>query len=266
LKILHIGDIVGKRGRQIIKELVPKIKQEYQIDFCIANGENAAGGFGLTQKTAKEIFSAGIDSITSGNHIWDKKEVYQIIEDENILRPLNYPPGVPGRGYNFYKVKNDILAVINLSGRVFVDELDCPFRAVISEINKIKEKTKNIIVDMHAEATSEKIAMGWYLDGKVSAVIGTHTHVQTADERILPEGTAYITDVGMTGARDSVIGVKKEIIIKRFLTQIPLRFEVAKGIGQICAVVVEIDSDTGKAKSIIRIQQILEEDKGIESK
>ncbi|MEW6097379.1 MAG: TIGR00282 family metallophosphoesterase [bacterium] len=259
MRVLLVGDIVGKRGRQVIKELLPKIKQEYQIDFCVANGENVAGGFGLTEKTAKEVFSGGVNVLTSGNHIWNKKEVFQIIEEENILRPLNYPPGVPGRGYNFYKVKNDILAVINLSGRVFIDELDCPFQVVLPEITKIREKTKNIIVDMHAEATSEKIAMGWYLDGKVSAVIGTHTHVQTADERILPEGTAYITDAGMTGPRDSVIGVKKEIIIKKFLTQIPLRFEVAKGTGQICAVIVEIDTHTGKAKSITRIQQILEE-------
>lgn len=255
MRILLVGDIIGKKGRQVIRELLPEIRQEYQIDFCIANGENAAGGFGLTQKTANEIFAAGVDTITSGNHIWDKKEIYQIIENKNILRPLNYPPGVPGRGYDFYKVKDTLLSVINLSGRVFIDELDCPFRVVLPEITKIREKTHNIIVDMHAETTSEKVAMGWYLDGKVSAVIGTHTHVQTADERILPEETAYITDVGMTGPRDSIIGVKKEIILKRFLTQIPLRFEVAKGIGQIGAVVVEIDTFTGKAKSINRIQQ-----------
>lgn len=259
MKILLVGDIVGKRGRQVVKTLLPEIRQEYQIDFCIANGENIAGGFGLTQKTAKEVFSAGVDTLTSGNHIWNKKEVEQIIEEENILRPLNYPIGVPGRGYNFYQVKDDLLAVINLAGRVFIGELDCPFRVILSEITQIREKTKNIIVDMHAEATSEKIAMGWYLDGKVSAVIGTHTHVQTADERILPEGTAYITDVGMTGPRDSVIGVKKELIIKKFLTQIPLRFEVAKGVGQLCGVLVEIDTFTGKAKNITRIQQILEE-------
>lgn len=264
MRILLVGDIVGKKGRQVIKALLPEIRQVYQIDFCIANGENIAGGLGLTLKTAKEVFSAGVDILTSGNHIWNKKEVSQIIEDENILRPLNYPVGVPGRGYNFYKVKDDLLAVVNLAGRVFIGELDCPFRVILSEITSIREKTKNIIVDMHAEATSEKIAMGWYLDGKVSAVLGTHTHVQTADERILPEGTAYLTDVGMTGARDSVIGVKKEIIIKKFLTQIPLRFEIAKGVGHLCAVVVEIDTATGKAKSITRIQQFLEEEKSVE--
>ncbi|MEW6607303.1 MAG: TIGR00282 family metallophosphoesterase [bacterium] len=260
MRVLVIGDIVGKKGRQVIKALLPNIKQEYQIDLCVANGENLAGGFGLTQKTANEVFTAGVDVLTSGNHVWSKKEIYEIIENENILRPLNYPTGVPGRGYNLYKVQNDLLCVINLAGRVFIDELDCPFRVVLPEITKIREKTKNIIVDMHAEATSEKVAMGWYLDGKVSAVIGTHTHVQTADERILPEGTAYITDAGMTGPRDSIIGIKKEIVLKKFLTQIPLRFEVAKGIGQIGGVLVEIDTSTGKAKSIIRIQQFLEEE------
>lgn len=259
MRVLLVGDIVGKKGRQVIKEILPEIKQKYQIDFCIANGENVAGGFGLTQKTAKEVFNAGVDVITSGNHIWNKKEIHQIIEEENILRPLNYPPGVPGRGYNFYEVKGELLAVINLSGRVFIGELDCPFRTVLPEITNIREKTHNIIVDIHAEATSEKIAMGWYLDGKVSAIIGTHTHVQTADEKILPKGTAYITDVGMTGPQNSIIGVKKEIILKKFLTQIPLRFEVAKGTGQLCAVIVEIDTDTGAAKCITRIQQTIEE-------
>ncbi|MDI6736105.1 MAG: TIGR00282 family metallophosphoesterase [bacterium] len=258
MKILLVGDIVGKKGRQVIRELIPQIKQDYKIDFCIANGENAAGGFGLTQKTADEIFNGGVDVITSGNHIWNKKEVFQIIENEHILRPLNYPPGVPGRGYNIYNVQDNLLAVINLAGRVFVDELDCPFRTVLPEIIKIREKTLNIVIDMHAETTSEKVAMGWYLDGQVSAVIGTHTHVQTADERILPQGTAYISDMGMTGPRDSVIGVKTEIILKRFLTQIPLRFDVAKGVGQLGGVVVEIDTSTGKAKSIIRVQKFLE--------
>ncbi|MFH1563156.1 MAG: TIGR00282 family metallophosphoesterase [Nitrospirota bacterium] len=257
MRILLVGDIVGKKGRQVIRELIPQIKQNEQIDFCIANGENAAGGFGLTQKTSDEIFSGGVDVITSGNHIWNKKEVFQIIENEHILRPLNYPPGVPGRGYNIYKVKDDFLAVINLAGRVFMDELDCPFRVILPEITRIREKTLNIVIDMHAETTSEKVALGWYLDGKVSAIIGTHTHVQTADERILPQGTAYITDIGMTGPRDSVIGVKTEIILKKFLTQIPLRFDIAKGIGQLCGVVIEIDTSTGKAKSINRIQKFL---------
>lgn len=253
MRVLLIGDIIGKTGREVLSAWLPGIKQEYRIDFCIVNGENAAGGFGITPPLVEEISASGVDLITGGNHIWEKKEVYQIIEDERLLRPLNYPIGVPGRGAGLFTLKEGLLGVINLSGRVFIKELDCPFRTVLPEIERLRQKTPSIIIDIHAEATSEKVAMGWYLDGKVSAVLGTHTHVQTADERILPQGTAYITDVGMTGPMDSVIGIKKEIVLKRFLTQIPARFEVAKGPYQFCGVVVEINAQTGKACHIERI-------------
>jgi metallophosphoesterase (TIGR00282 family) len=241
--------------------MLPEVKKEYNVDFTIANAENAAGGFGLTPKVAQELYSYGIDLLTTGNHIFNKKEIFKIIDEEKrLLRPLNYPEGVPGRGSCIVNLKDDIyLGIINLSGRVFIENLDCPFRRVLPEINKIKQKTNVIIVDMHGEATSEKIAMGWYLSGKVSAVVGTHTHVQTADERIFPTGTAYITDIGMTGPKDSIIGIKIDKIIKRFLTQIPLRMEVAKGPGIFCGVIIDIDEKEGKARDIKRIQLSLEE-------
>jgi hypothetical protein len=260
MKILLIGDVVGKKGRQIVASVLPEIKKKECIDLCIANGENLAGGFGITVKVADQMYATGVDVITGGNHIWNKKEIYSIIEeDERLLRPLNYPSGVPGRGSNIYSVNNTRICVINLCGRIFMENLDCPFRTVIAEIEEIHKQTSNIIVDFHAEATSEKIAMGLYLDGMVSAVIGTHTHVQTADERVLPKGTAYITDVGMTGPKDSIIGIKSETIIKKFLTLMPLRFEVQKkGIGIFCGVIVEIDDTTGKALSIKRIQKEVE--------
>lgn len=260
MKILIVGDVVGKVGRRLLSHLLPQVRQSEQIDFVVANGENAAGGFGLTPKIARQIFSYGVDCLTSGNHIWSKKEIYQIIdEEERLLRPLNYPKGVPGRGSSFFKLaKGDSLAVINLSGRVFLQELECPFRTAKEEIKRIREHTHNIVIDIHSEATSEKIALGWYLDGQVSAIIGTHTHVQTADEKILPGGTAYITDIGMTGPTDSVIGVKKDIAIRRFMTQLPLRLETADGAGRFCGAIVEIDKSTGKAKDIKRIQLSLE--------
>ncbi|MDI6704321.1 MAG: TIGR00282 family metallophosphoesterase [bacterium] len=260
MKVLVIGDVVGRTGREVVSKVLHRIRQEKEIDFVIANSENAAGGFGLTPKIANQLFDLEIDLLTTGNHIWNRKEIYNIIdEEERILRPLNYPPGVPGRGSVIVEVKDGtLLGVINLAGRVFVQELDCPFRAVKQELKKIKKKTRNILVDIHGEATSEKVALGWFLDGEVSAVIGTHTHVQTSDERILPEGTAYITDVGMTGPRNSVIGIKKDIIIKRFLTQIPIRLDVAKDKGQFQGVVVEIDTTTGCAKGVERIKLDLE--------
>ncbi len=256
MKVLFIGDIVGKTGRMATKALLPSVADRYKVDFVIANGENLAGGFGLTDKTVSETFSFGIHVITTGNHVWDKKEfVSQIAKEDRVLRPINYPPGVPGYGSIVYTLPSgDTVGVINISGRVFMSNIDCPFRTGEKEIKKLVNKTKVIIVDFHGEATSEKMAFGYFIDGKVSAVIGTHTHVQTADEKILPGGTAFITDVGMTGPYNSVIGIEKEQVIHRFLTNIPVRFETAKGEGIFSAVVVDIDEKTGKATAIQRLQ------------
>ncbi|MDI6785943.1 MAG: TIGR00282 family metallophosphoesterase [bacterium] len=255
MKVLFIGDIVGKAGRHIISIYLPRLKEEHNFDFIIANAENSAGGFGLTPKIANQLFSLGIDLLTTGNHVFSKKEIFQILdEDINILRPINYPIGVPGKGSLVLNSNGLALGVINTSGRVFLSNLDCPFRVTKNAADALKKYTKNIIVDMHSEATSEKVAIGYYLDGKVSAIIGTHTHIQTADEKILPEGTAYITDVGMTGPSDSVIGVKKDIAIKRFLTQMNIRLEVAKGSGYFCGAIITIDHEKGIATHIERLQ------------
>lgn len=255
MKVLLIADLMGKPGRWAVSQILPDLKKEKQIDFVIANVENAAGGFGLTKEIASKIYSYGVNVLTSGNHIWDRKEIYEYLDkDPNLLRPANYPPKAPGKGSVVYQLKNGTkIGVLNLQGRVYIKEIDCPFRVADQEVQKLKEETNLIIVDMHAEATSEKMALGWYLDGKVSAVIGTHTHVQTVDETILPGGTAYITDAGMSGAHDSVIGIIKEDAITRFLTQIPNRFRIAKEDVRFCGVLVEIDSDTGKATKIERI-------------
>lgn len=258
MKILFIGDIVGRIGRQTVKSLLHKISNEYNVDFIIANGENCAGGCGITEKTAKELFACGIDVITTGNHIWDKREAIQYISREDrILRPLNFPSGTPGIGSSIYTTNNkQKIAVINIIGRVFMNTLNCPFRTAKDEIENIIKSTNIIIVDFHAEITSEKLAFGHYIDGKVSAIIGTHTHIQTADEKILPKGTAYITDVGMTGPLDSIIGVKKEQVIEKFLTQMPQKFDVATGNGILSAVVIEINEQTGMPLSIQRLQLI----------
>lgn len=256
MKVLLIGDIVGKTGRNALKSLLPNMVSRYKIDVTIANGENSAGGFGITEKVAAELFSYGVDVITTGNHVWDKKESISYITKENrILRPLNFPSGAPGAGSILFRVggKKQI-AVLCVSGRVFMNILDCPFRTTANEVAKLKESTDIIIIDFHAEATSEKIAFGYFMDGKVSAVIGTHTHVQTADETILPGGTAYITDVGMTGPVNSVIGIEKEQIIERFLTHMPRKYDVAAGDGLLSAVVLEIDDKNGKAIAIQRLQ------------
>ncbi|MFZ5908095.1 MAG: TIGR00282 family metallophosphoesterase [Nitrospirota bacterium] len=256
MKILFIGDIVGKVGRVATKALLPSIRTRYKIDFVIANGENAAGGFGITDKIATELFALGIDAITTGNHVWDKKEfVAQIAKMDRVLRPLNYPPGVPGFGSLLSTLPNGLkVAVINLSGRVFMANYDCPFRVGKAEVEKMRRETNLILIDFHGEATSEKIAFGYYMDGKVSAVVGTHTHVQTADEKILPLGTAYITDVGMTGPSHSVIGIEVEQIIHRFLTSMPMRFETAKGGGILSALVIDIDDESGRSSAVQRLQ------------
>jgi metallophosphoesterase (TIGR00282 family) len=258
LKILFIGDIFGKPGRNILRQKLRDVQVKYDIDFTIGNGENAAGGTGITKKIFEEISNYGVDVITMGNHVWDKREILDFIDSEpRILRPANFPSGAPGKGYNIYNVGQTKMAVINMSGRIFLPPLDCPFQKIDGIINEIKGITKIIILDFHAEATSEKQAMGWYLDGRVSAVIGTHTHVQTADARLLKRGTAYITDVGMTGPYDSVLGVNKDLIIKKFVTQLPVRFEVAGGDIQLNAVIIDISAN-GRASKIIPFQTILE--------
>lgn len=257
MKILFIGDVVGRSGRKCLSQCYPKLKEEFDIDFTVVNVENAASGFGVTPTIADEFLSLGIDALTSGNHIWHRKEIIEYIKIEaRLLRPANYPSKAPGRGSYLTKSEKDQkIGVINLCGRVFMDSLDCPFRTAESEIAKMKEKTNILLLDFHAEATSEKIAMGWFLDGKVSAVIGTHTHVQTNDAQILPQGTAYITDVGMTGPFDSVIGIKKEIIIERFLSKIPNRLIPATEDVRLSAVVIDIDDKSGKAMSIQALQK-----------
>jgi len=256
VRLLMIGDVVGRPGRTAVQVNLTELKHEHELDLVIANGENAAGGNGITRETAQELFSAGVDVLTMGNHVWNKKEALEYINHERrIVRPANYPPGTPGNGVNIYETRRKVkVAVINLSGRAFMPPMDCPFRKADELLKNLADEVKVKIVDFHAEATSEKNAMGWYLAGRVSAVCGTHTHVQTADERIMPGGTAYITDLGMTGPRDSVIGAKKEIVIKRFTAQIPLKFEVASGLYQFNGVIIEIDEITGEATSISRIQ------------
>jgi metallophosphoesterase (TIGR00282 family) len=256
LKLLFVGDIVGRPGRYALTHALGRLVDRHCVDLVIANGENAAAGFGLTAEVAREIFDAGVDVITSGNHIWDKKEIFAFFDREpRLLRPANYPPGLPGKGGGVFKTAGGVpIGVINLEGRAFMNNLDCPFRAADALIDEISVQAKIIFVDFHAETTSEKISLGYYLDGRISALIGTHTHVQTADERILPGGSAYLTDVGMTGSRDSVIGIRKEEAIERFLTQLPIRFEVAKKDPWLCAVLVTIDEKSGKAQAIERIQ------------
>ena len=256
--LLVVGDVHGRPGRRILKERLPRLRARYDARFIIANGENAAGGAGLSREVAEEIFAAGVDVITGGNHIWQHRDAYELLDAEaRIVRPLNYPPGVPGRGTTVATSKDGVaVAVLNLQGRVFMPEVDDPFRMVRAEIEGVRERARVVVLDFHAEATSEKIAMGWYLDGEISALIGTHTHVQTADERILPKGTAYISDVGMTGPRDGVIGMDRERILERFLTSLPVRFEVAPGPAQLNAVAVDVDEETGKARRIERILEV----------
>lgn len=256
MKLLFVGDIVGRPGRYALTHALGRLVDRHCVDLVVVNGENAAAGFGLTAEVAREIFAAGVDVITSGNHIWDKKEIFGYFEKEpRLLRPGNYPPGLPGKGSGIFRTAAGIpIGVINLEGRAFMNNLDCPFRTADILLDEISQQTKIIFVDFHAETTSEKISLGYYLDGRISAIIGTHTHVQTADERILPGGTAYLTDVGMTGSRDSCIGIRKEEAIERFLTQLPIRFEVAKKDPWLCAALVTIDEENGRAEAIERIQ------------
>jgi len=258
VKILVVGDIVGSVGRRLCRDLIKGLVRERGIDFVIANAENAAAGSGVTPKITEEFLSYGIDMLTSGNHIWRRKEILEkLIGEPRLLRPHNYPAGLPGKGVGLYETKSGkSIGIINLMGRVFMPAIaDCPFRAATDEIEKLKAKTPVIIIDFHAEATSEKIAFARFVQGKASLVFGTHTHVQTADETVFGGFTAYISDVGMTGPFDSVIGRNTEQIIKRFITQVPDRADVAEGDPQLSAIVVDIDAETGKARSIERVQK-----------
>jgi len=260
MKILFIGDIVGEPGRCAIEKLLPRMRSTEKIEFVVANAENIAGGSGVTPMLADGMFEHGVDVITSGDHIWKRKEIFDKLEtDKRLLRPANYPKEDPGSGCTVVRSESGIdVGVINLVGRVFMQAVDCPFKTAKEAVEKIKDKARIIIVDMHAEATSEKVALGYYLDGSVSAVCGTHTHIQTADEKILPGGTAFISDVGMTGPFSGIIGRKKEQILTRFLTQMPTKFEMAEGDIQLHGVVIDIDEKTGKANSIKRVQKKLE--------
>jgi metallophosphoesterase (TIGR00282 family) len=255
MNILMVGDVFAESGRTALAKLLPRLRQEHAIDLTVVNIENAAGGFGVTPQIARACLEqGGVDVLTSGNHIWDKKEIIPYITKENLLlRPANFPPGTPGAGFITVKAGPHRVGVLNLMGRVFMHPIDCPFRKADEVVEELRRETPVVVVDMHAEATSEVMAMGWYLDGRVSAVVGTHRHVQTADERVLPGGTAYITDLGMTGPVDSVIGVDKDIIIQRFLTQVPIRFEPAKGPAALHGVVIAVDPETGRATSIQRL-------------
>jgi metallophosphoesterase (TIGR00282 family) len=267
MRILFIGDIVGRPGRDLVRQGVAGLVDTHHIDLVIANAENAAAGFGITREIGDQLLDLGVDVMTSGNHIWDKKEALDYIGAEpRLLRPLNYPAGVPGNGSYVARTRDGVtVGVINAMGRVFMLNIDDPFARVLEEIDALRQKTRIIFVDFHAEATSEKIAMGWHLDGKVTAVIGTHTHVQTADERILPKGTAYLTDVGMTGPHDSIIGVEIEAALGRFLNALPARFETATANPRLNAVVVEADERTGHATDIERLSYSLDELKDISS-
>jgi len=258
LKILFIGDIIGEPGRIAVTMLLPHYCKTECIDLVVVNGENSAGGFGITQKVAEEMFALGVDAITLGNHTWDRKEALDVLNHPNIVRPANYPPEVMGKGYTIVTAENGVkVGVINLMGRVFLSTLDCPFRTGESVLKEVKKHAGVVLIDFHAEITSEKQSMGWFFDGRVSVVVGTHTHVQTADERILPGGTAYITDVGMVGGRDGVIGITKEPVLRKYLTQLPAKFEVSRRDVIFNAVVIEVDDTTGKSVSIKRVNQVV---------
>jgi len=260
MKILFLGDVVGKPGRRAIRFVLPRLIDREQLALVIANCENIADGAGVDPKGVYDLFDAGVDVLTSGNHVWRKRETVELIERERrLLRPANFPPGVPGRGTTVCETADGTpVAVLNLIGRVFMDSVDCPFRAAEGFLPELAARARVILVDMHCEATSEKGAMGWFLAGKVSAVLGTHTHVQTADERILPGGTAYVTDVGMCGPTESVIGVERELVLRRFLTHMPVKFEVAKGPVVVQGALVDVDAATGRATGIRRVREVSE--------
>src|SRR5712692_2692058 len=255
ITVLCIGDVFGEPGRKAVHALLPRLRKEHEADLAIVNVENAAAGFGVTPLIARTFLEHGVDVMTSGNHLWDKKEIIEYIGKENLLlRPANFPVGTPGVGHVSVKCGPYRIAVLNLMGRVFMLPIDCPFRKADEIVPEVRKETPIVLVDMHCEATSESLAMGWYLDGRVSAVVGTHRHVQTADERVLPGGTAYITDLGLTGPTDGVIGVDRDQIIQRFLNQMPVRFETARGPAALQGVVIVVEPDTGRATSIRRLR------------
>ncbi len=256
MKVLVIGDIMGEPGRRVVSRWLPRVVGQQGVDVVVANGENIAGGFGITPDLADELFDLGAAVITTGNHAWDKKEILEYFKREpRLLRPENYPTGAPGGGTCVVEAASgEKVAILHLQGRAFMPTIDCPFQTAQREVARLKQQTPAIVVDMHAEATSEKMAMGHFLDGQVCAVVGTHTHVQTADEQMLPKGTAYLTDIGMTGPIHSVIGIKKELAIEKFLTGMPRRFEVATGPAVFCAALIELDAQLGKALRIERLR------------
>ena len=254
MRIMLVGDVVGRAGRRAFRTITPRLRVEHGIDVVIVNGENSAGGKGYTRKALDELYAGGADVVTSGNHVWDKKDVFDFVDHEPFLvRPANYPAGTPGRGYCIFPFRAVNVAVMNLSGRSFMPALDCPFQKVDELLAEIGGLADVVVLDFHAETTSEKLAMGYYLDGRADIVVGTHTHVQTADERILPGGTAYITDLGMVGAQDSILGVRKDIVIQKFRTGMPVRFEMAEGAAEYAAVIVDIDPSGGRTAQIERI-------------
>jgi len=255
LTILYFGDVVGRPGRKAVCHAIPVLKKLHDPDFIVANGENSAGGSGISPNTLQKLASYGVQVLTSGDHIYRNKEYVGVIQDARVLRPANYPKSADGKGYGVYETRTGVrVGVINLMGRIFMEPLRCPFEQADRLLNELSQHVKVILVDMHAEATSEKIAMGWHLDGRVSAMVGTHTHIQTADERVLPKGSAYITDLGMCGPYDSVIGRVKEAVLKKLRTAMPARFDVAEGDVKACGVVLRIDTETGRARSIERFQ------------
>lgn len=255
LTILYFGDVVGRPGRKAVCHAIPVLKKLHDPDFIVANGENSAGGSGISPNTLQKLASYGVQALTSGDHIYRNKEYVGVIQDARVLRPANYPKSADGKGYGVYETRTGVrVGVINLMGRIFMEPLRCPFEQADRLLNELTQHVKVILVDMHAEATSEKIAMGWHLDGRVSAMVGTHTHIQTADERVLPKGTAYITDLGMCGPYDSVIGRVKEAVLKKLRTAMPARFDVAEGDVKACGVVLRVDTETGRARSIERFQ------------
>ena len=257
MKLLMVGDVVGEPGRRVLSQHLEELVEEHNVEYTVVNVENLAGGVGITAPTCREVLDLGVHVMTSGNHIWDKREVLEYIPNEpRLLRPYNYPTGCPGSGVHLGATAQGVrVAVLNLQGRVFMPSIDCPFRAADRALAEIDDRADVILVDMHAEATSEKIAMGWHLDGRVAAVVGTHTHVPTADARVLPGGTAYITDLGMTGPYDSVIGVNKKSILRRFVDSMPTRFETATGDRRVCGAVIDVDPETRMARSIRRVQR-----------
>lgn len=254
MRILFIGDVVGSPGRKMVQEFLPKLKKKFHPTVTIINGENAAHGKGITESIYRNFLDNGAQMVTLGNHAWDKKEIFEFIDEAKyMVRPANFPEGTPGKGLAYVTSNNLEVAVINLQGRTFMNPIDCPFQKADELVEEASKRTPIIFVDFHAETTSEKQAMGWYLDGRVTAVVGTHTHVQTADDHILPFGTSYITDVGMTGPYDGILGVNREAVIKKFLTGLPVRFEVTDGRTQLSAVLIDIDDKTGKSQKIQRI-------------